>query len=161
MAKSRQTFICEACGYETFKWMGKCPRCAAWDSIREIRLEPEPEERPDRKSPVTLGDGEVEEERLLKHLTDSTGKLEDILAVEKELSRVRTEVEQMQGQMRVLQDLTVSPVRERTKRFVQVYPGDVVMLIVLVPECAPDGPSQVEAHRLVDLMPFDGDKFIA
>lgn len=48
----------------------------------------------------------VEEERLLKHLTDSTGKLEDILAVEKELSRVRTEVEQLQGRLRVLQDLT-------------------------------------------------------
>jgi len=65
MAKTRQTFICEACGYETFKWMGKCPRCAAWDSIREIKLEPEPEKRLDKKSPVILGDGEVEEERLL------------------------------------------------------------------------------------------------
>lgn len=49
---------------------------------------------------------QLEEERLLKHLADSTGKLEDILAVEKELARVRTEAEQMQGQLRVLQDLT-------------------------------------------------------
>jgi len=47
-----------------------------------------------------------EEERLLQHLASSTGDLEDILAVEKELSRVRTEVEQMQGQLRVLSDLT-------------------------------------------------------
>jgi hypothetical protein len=43
-----------------------------------------------------------EEKRLLKHLADSTGKLEDILAVEKELSRVRGEVEQMQGRLRFL-----------------------------------------------------------
>jgi hypothetical protein len=48
----------------------------------------------------------VAEERLLKHLADSTGKLEEILSVERELGRVRTEMEQMQGQMRILQDLT-------------------------------------------------------
>jgi hypothetical protein len=48
----------------------------------------------------------VAEERLLKHLTDSTGKLDEILNVERELGRVRTEMEQMQGQMRMLQDLT-------------------------------------------------------
>lgn len=49
---------------------------------------------------------QVEEARLLKHLTDSTGKLDDILAVERELSRVRTEIERMQGRLRVLADLT-------------------------------------------------------
>ena len=43
-----------------------------------------------------------EEKRLLKHLADSTGKLEDILKVESELSRVRGEVEQMQGRLRFL-----------------------------------------------------------
>jgi hypothetical protein len=45
-----------------------------------------------------------EEKRLLKHLADSTGKLEDILAVEKELSRVRGEAEQMEGRLRYLAD---------------------------------------------------------
>jgi hypothetical protein len=43
-----------------------------------------------------------EEERLLKHLADSTGKLEDILKVENELTRVRGEVERMQGRLRFL-----------------------------------------------------------
>ncbi len=43
-----------------------------------------------------------EEKRLLKHLADSTGKLEDILKVESELTRVRGEVEQMQGRLRFL-----------------------------------------------------------
>jgi hypothetical protein len=43
-----------------------------------------------------------EEKRLLKHLADSTGKLEDILKVEAELTRVRGEVEQMQGRLRFL-----------------------------------------------------------
>lgn len=48
----------------------------------------------------------VEEARLLKHLADSTGKLEEILAVERELSRVRTEIERMQGRLRAIANLT-------------------------------------------------------
>jgi hypothetical protein len=48
----------------------------------------------------------VEEERLLKHLEKSTGKLEDILAVERELSRVRGEIEQQEGRLRLLGNLT-------------------------------------------------------
>ncbi len=47
----------------------------------------------------------VEEQRLLKHLADSTGKLDEILAVERELSRVRTEIERMQGRLRALANL--------------------------------------------------------
>ncbi|MHC5543166.1 DUF4349 domain-containing protein, partial [Singulisphaera rosea] len=47
-----------------------------------------------------------EESRLQKHLADSTGKLEDILAVERELSRVRGEIEQMQGRLRFLASQT-------------------------------------------------------
>ena len=65
MAKTKQLFICEACGYETYKWMGKCPRCAAWDTIKEIKIEQETAKREDRKLAVTLGDEEIEEERLL------------------------------------------------------------------------------------------------
>jgi DNA repair protein RadA/Sms len=65
MAKTKQTFICEACGYESYKWMGKCPRCAAWDSIREVKVEEESAQREDKRSAVILRDEEVEEERLL------------------------------------------------------------------------------------------------
>jgi hypothetical protein len=47
-----------------------------------------------------------QEDRLLQLLTDATGKLPDVLAVEKELARVREEIEQMQGRVRLLSDLT-------------------------------------------------------
>lgn len=43
-----------------------------------------------------------EEKRLLKILDEAAGKLKDILEVEKELSRVRSETEQMEGRLRWL-----------------------------------------------------------
>lgn len=48
----------------------------------------------------------VQEEGLLKILEERPGKLEDVLAVERELSRVREEMERMQGRLRLLANLT-------------------------------------------------------
>jgi hypothetical protein len=48
----------------------------------------------------------VEEERLLDHLKKSTGKLDEILAVERELSRVRGEIENAQGRLQKLTKLS-------------------------------------------------------
>lgn len=47
-----------------------------------------------------------EETRLLDLLSKATGKLEEVLAVERELTRVRGEIEQMEGRLRVLGSLT-------------------------------------------------------
>jgi hypothetical protein len=47
-----------------------------------------------------------EETQLLEILTKRTGKLEEVLQVERELARVRGEVEQMEGRLRVLASLT-------------------------------------------------------
>jgi len=52
-----------------------------------------------------LKNKQVEEKRLLEHLQKSTGKLEEILAVEKELSRVREEIERFQGRLNKLSNL--------------------------------------------------------
>ena len=35
MAKDRTLYVCGACGYETAKWMGKCPGCGAWNTLEE------------------------------------------------------------------------------------------------------------------------------
>lgn len=53
-----------------------------------------------------LKNKKIEETRLINHLEKTTGKLSDILEVERELSRVRGEIEQMQGRMNMLSNLT-------------------------------------------------------
>ncbi|MGU8571569.1 DNA repair protein RadA [Clostridium perfringens] len=38
VAKVRSIYICQNCGYETPKWMGKCPECNNWNTlVEEIR----------------------------------------------------------------------------------------------------------------------------
>lgn len=36
MTKIRKTFVCTECGYESPKWLGRCPSCKAWNSFKEI-----------------------------------------------------------------------------------------------------------------------------
>ncbi|PTI60843.1 DNA repair protein RadA [Staphylococcus warneri] len=36
MAKKKIIFECMACGYQSPKWMGKCPNCGAWNQMEEI-----------------------------------------------------------------------------------------------------------------------------
>lgn len=35
MAKTKTTFVCQECGYESLKWLGKCPNCNVWNSMVE------------------------------------------------------------------------------------------------------------------------------
>ncbi len=35
MAKRKSKFICQSCGYESAKWMGKCPGCNEWNTMVE------------------------------------------------------------------------------------------------------------------------------
>jgi len=36
--QSNTIFICQNCGYESRKWLGKCPECGEWNSLVEERL---------------------------------------------------------------------------------------------------------------------------
>ncbi|MFC0212852.1 DNA repair protein RadA [Paenibacillus chartarius] len=35
MSKTKTKFACQECGYESPKWMGKCPGCSAWNTMVE------------------------------------------------------------------------------------------------------------------------------
>ncbi len=39
MAKVKSAFFCQNCGYETPKWMGKCPSCSEWNTFVEEVIE--------------------------------------------------------------------------------------------------------------------------
>lgn len=43
MAKAITKFVCQQCGAESPKWMGRCPQCGEWNSLVETRL-PAPSE---------------------------------------------------------------------------------------------------------------------
>ena len=47
MAKPKTVYCCSECGSETANWAGKCPNCGAWNSLKELRLEPNRKGRPD------------------------------------------------------------------------------------------------------------------
>ena len=37
--KTKTSFFCSDCGYETPKWMGRCPSCGAWNTLVEAPVE--------------------------------------------------------------------------------------------------------------------------
>ncbi len=37
MAKEKSVFVCQDCGHESPKWMGKCPGCGSWNTLVEER----------------------------------------------------------------------------------------------------------------------------
>lgn len=38
MAKAKQLFFCQECGFESAKWMGQCPGCKAWNTFVEEKI---------------------------------------------------------------------------------------------------------------------------
>ena len=39
MVKVKTAFICQECGYQSVRWLGKCPGCGKWNSLVEERLD--------------------------------------------------------------------------------------------------------------------------
>ena len=46
MAKTKTRYVCGQCGYETTRWLGKCPECGSWNSMSEQAA---PQEAPAKK----------------------------------------------------------------------------------------------------------------
>jgi len=51
MAKTTTIFICQECGHQIPKWMGRCPECMAWNSFAEEALRQQSALRNSRRSP--------------------------------------------------------------------------------------------------------------
>ncbi len=50
MAKTKTTYFCQSCGYETPKWLGKCPACQQWNTFVEEVIEKTNSAIPDWKN---------------------------------------------------------------------------------------------------------------
>ncbi len=38
VARTKTTFLCQGCGYQAPRWLGRCPDCGQWNSFREERI---------------------------------------------------------------------------------------------------------------------------
>jgi len=76
MKKSdKSVFVCQACGYQTLKWMGKCPECGQWDAFVEEMDRPRQPARggisASRSEPVPIDSVSTEDgERFQTHITE-------------------------------------------------------------------------------------------
>ena len=51
--RTKNVFACQTCGYQSPKWLGRCPDCGAWNSFVE-------EASPDRGAAAGVTDASVE-----------------------------------------------------------------------------------------------------
>lgn len=82
MAKKKTTqYVCQACGYESPRWLGRCPNCGAWNQMEEERIEGKTIVHPKDNEPIHPGYTSYkpqrirtveaqEEERILTHLNE-------------------------------------------------------------------------------------------
>ncbi|MFO7447117.1 MAG: DNA repair protein RadA, partial [Ignavibacteriaceae bacterium] len=47
MSKTKIKYICSNCGYESLRWLGKCPECDSWNSFTEEIVETSKKSRRD------------------------------------------------------------------------------------------------------------------
>lgn len=66
MAKVKTKFVCQQCGYETARYMGKCPECGQWDTfVEEMTVKDEKVSKniiPDDTQPLLIKDVQLGEE---------------------------------------------------------------------------------------------------
>lgn len=82
MGKTRYRFLCQECGYESPRWVGRCPHCQQWNSLVELPPAPSTRSRahfPEEESlsrPVCLQDLETS---VLRRLETGSAELDRVL----------------------------------------------------------------------------------
>jgi DNA repair protein RadA/Sms len=84
MAKSKTLFFCQSCGYESPKWIGKCPSCGSWNSFVEEVVSKNENDRNDWRQDSSKS--RVSKPRTLNEI-ESTGEIR-IATPDQELNRV-------------------------------------------------------------------------
>ena len=70
MGKKKVVYLCQECGYDSPKWLGKCPGCGNWNTMVEEIIHADPEKKPKGlggsllpggQKPVPIGTVEMED----------------------------------------------------------------------------------------------------
>lgn len=40
MAKAKTAYVCDNCGFDSPKWVGRCPSCGQWNTFKEVNISP-------------------------------------------------------------------------------------------------------------------------
>lgn len=76
MARDHSIFVCQACAYESPRWVGRCPNCNAWNSLVEETRTGGPAKKGERRkgsagAPVPIADiPVVPEPRIRTHIPE-------------------------------------------------------------------------------------------
>ena len=76
MAKDKTAYSCAECGYQSVRWLGKCPNCGAWNSFAEEVLTRSRVPSSVRVEPKSLGDVTLDD---LPRLRTGIGELDRVL----------------------------------------------------------------------------------
>ena len=57
MPKEKTLFACTSCGFETTRWVGRCPGCGAWNTMEETVAAPAMKAAPPKAAKQRLGTG--------------------------------------------------------------------------------------------------------
>lgn len=71
MAKTKSVYFCQNCGYESPKWVGKCPACGEWNTFAEEKITVSAKgnsvkKKKESASPQKLSEIEIKEEARMK-----------------------------------------------------------------------------------------------
>lgn len=59
----KKKFVCQNCGFISFKWLGKCPECLSWESFREEFVQKKEKKKEFNNKAIKLKDLELEEKK--------------------------------------------------------------------------------------------------
>src|SRR5213082_1516542 len=86
MSKVKTAYFCQNCGYESAKWLGKCPSCQQWNGFVEelIQKETKKSSAGDWKS----YNGDVSIKKIQPHYLVKTLEIPRVITTDPELNRV-------------------------------------------------------------------------
>lgn len=69
--KNKSLYICQQCGYESIKWLGRCPECGDWESLVEEIIQPASVSQLQPGKPVPLQNApDGDEERIVTDIEE-------------------------------------------------------------------------------------------